>query len=223
MAFAYTTVSDAKIQAGIPSADTSLDDWINALIGPVSEAINAYCNRWFAPRTMTIPWDFQDPWKLKLWSLDLISVTQIMNGNGTVLPSSAYLLYPIIGPPYRWIEIKRNNGIVFAWSGTPQQAISITGSWGYVDKDDLVSTPAPIKYAAAAWISYLLQMGPAAGIKSKSIGDYSVGYGLLSQELKDPPGEVMHVLKSYIRRDYQATAGPEIRDTADILKLLQGG
>jgi hypothetical protein len=208
----YTTVPKVKIQAGIDRDDTSQDAWIQSLIEPVSRAIDEHCHRWFYARTLTIPWDYQDPWKLMLWGRDLLSITTLTNGNGTAFSAGQYFLYPTFGPPYRWIEIARNRGVLFNWSGTPQQAISIAGTWGYLEDGE---TPTRIQYAAAAWLSYLLKEGPDAGVRSKTIGDFSVSFGSLDEQLKEPPGEVKNALGKFIMRDYQAVSPPQYDAEAD--------
>ena len=196
----YTTLANVKIVMGIPAGNTSQDDLINYLIPVVSRQIDDYCHRHFYPKTATEVYDYNDEWRLWLRG-DLISVTEITNGDETELTSDHYFLYPNGGPPYGWIEINRSSGITFRFGATTdQQCISVEGSWGFL-KDG--STPTQIANACTAWISYLVKLGKNAGVKSKTIGDYQIVYANTMDALGNgPPNEVSFYLDAFVKRRY---------------------
>lgn len=61
---------------------------------------------------------------------DLVSVTSLTNGNGTVLAASDYDLWPVSGPPYIQAIIRNNSNVRFA-VGSDGTRIVLVGSWGY--------------------------------------------------------------------------------------------
>lgn len=196
----YTTVLDAKAHAEIPEDDTTRDTWLAKTITRVSRAIDKHCHRYFYPVTKSRVYDYQAGRKL-FFKDDLYSITQILHGvdRAEVLSSSNYYLYPEIGPPYQWLEISEASTVQLQWSTlTFQQSIQITGVWGYLENG---ATPALISGACDAWISYLYKLGKLAGIKSTTIGDYSVSYSGVMDFLKNgPPNEVAGTLDYFVRR-----------------------
>lgn len=81
---------------------------------------------------------------LNLHGLDLCSITSITNGDGAVIPTTAYVTRPRNSTPYYAIQLRQASGYVWAW-GTdgPESAIAIVGKWGY-------STLAPADIARTA-------------------------------------------------------------------------
>ncbi len=187
----YTTAASVKAYAQIASDEIGYDAAIAGLIEPVSRAIDDYCHRWFYARTMTRVYDYQEAWRLRL-DRDCLTVTTLTNGDTQVLDPAHYFLYPVSGPPYRWIEINRQAGHLFQWSGTPQQCLSVAGTWGYT-----ATAPSAITNAANIWIAYLLQLGPNSGVQSKTLGDDTTSYEQLTVNLKNPPGAARQILDRY--------------------------
>lgn len=202
----YSVIGDVKIVCGIPAGDTSRDDLINYLIPKVSRHIDRYCKRHFWPKTGSEVYDYQGEFKLWLRG-DLQSLTSIVNGDGTTMDISTnkMFLYPLNGPPYQWIEMNVSSGITFRWTPTTdQQAITVTGVWGYLEDGD---TPEPIKDACAEWIKYLLTVSKLAGVKSTTIGDFSTSYSNVLDYLKNgPPNEAAFYLDGYIKRRFATTS-----------------
>lgn len=190
----YSTLADYRAWKQYTSDDTSDDALIAALIPDISRAIDDHCHRWFYPRTLTITYDFQDAHKLMLRD-DLQSITTLTHGNAESMPTTDYFLYPLNGPPYRWIEINKTYGRVFRWNNTTQQAITITGIWGFLENG---TTPGRIRLALHAWMNYLITAIRNAGIQSTTIGDYTVSYGAALSELsKGPPVEANNILAHF--------------------------
>ena len=181
----YTSLSEAKIYSSIPVVDTSRDELITQIIPEVSRHIDTYCHRFFYPKTATTYiYDYQG--ESKLWLRDdLQTLTAVQNGDGTALDVSTLLLYPLNGPPYQWIEMNRSSGVTFRWTPTTnQRAITVTGTWGFLVNG---ATPPSITAACNAWISYLLKVGKLAGVKSTTIGDYTVSYSSVMDILRNGP------------------------------------
>ena len=64
---------------------------------------------------------------------DLLTVTTLTNGDGTVLTSTYYNLVPKNSSPYYAISLKEAAGYIWEadTSGNYENAISIVGTWGY--------------------------------------------------------------------------------------------
>lgn len=118
-ATATTTGADAELKRHIRSASR----WIERKCG-AGGAIRA-----FIPYLDTKLFDFQYSRLLNLKD-DLLSITTLLNGDGGEM--SDYFLYPANETPKRWIEPSRDAD-QFCYDGTPQQAISIAGKFGYCD------------------------------------------------------------------------------------------
>lgn len=194
----YCEIGDVKIVAQIPDGDTSRDDLINFLLPKVSRHIDRYCRRFFFPKTASWKHDFQS--RERLWlRTDLHSLTSITNGDGTTVSPTAIFLYPVFGPPYQRIDFNHSSSQAFLWTPTTtQQAITVTGVWGWLNEDG--ETPEEIVDACASWISYILKLGPLAGVKSRTIGDYSVSFSAVLDFLRTgPPNEVSFYLEGFKR------------------------
>lgn len=64
-------------------------------------------------------------------SSEICSITSIVNGDGLVVPSSAYTCEPAGVGPWRAIRLKRSSGLVWTFTTDPEDAISVTGKWAY--------------------------------------------------------------------------------------------
>jgi hypothetical protein len=191
----YSTVALVKVQAGIATADTSLDAWITAAITAASRAIDKFCRRHFYTEVDTRYYDF--PGGDSLWlDHDLVSITTLTNGDGTTLTESTdFLLWPYFGPPFARIDIKTDSGTPFVYSATTQKAISVAGSWGYQ-----TTVPSEIEAACKTWVSMMINQRQAAGVSSKTIGGFSVSFTQNSPDA--PPPEVAVMLKPFVRRRF---------------------
>lgn len=190
----YATLDEVKTHVGITSTDTTLDDFIAERITSVSRQIDNYCRRQFYATTATRYYDYQSPWKLWL-DEDLYSVTTLTNGDGSTLTINVdYYACPYSGPPYRWLEIKRDSGSLFQFSGTTQRAISIAGQWGFCE-----TTPQAVKTACILWVAdYLARQGDE-GIAEVTLdgGDMRIKYESVSPN--SPPPLAAALLQPYVR------------------------
>lgn len=138
---AYCTLSQVKnlINSQGLSTDTVDDSVINDMITRASGAIDQYCDRHFYPYTETRYYNVPDPRGPSdplelLLDEDLLSITTLTNGEGTVISASDYNLLPRNGlPKYSILIIPTSNT---RWkpasSGNAEYVISLAGSWGYV-------------------------------------------------------------------------------------------
>jgi len=78
---------------------------------------------------------YADPWKLRLNDNDLVCMTQLQSG-GVTIPLTAVFLRPTDnwqkGMPFTHFELDRSQSYTFGNAAqTPQNSISMTGTWGY--------------------------------------------------------------------------------------------
>ncbi|MFD9618498.1 hypothetical protein ACFWB2_14680 [Streptomyces virginiae] len=131
--FKETARSDAKVDRVIESA---------------SRSIEALCHRRFYPTLATRRFDWPGeqsarPWRLWLGSNELISVSAMSSGS-TVFTAGEYLLRrsdDLDEPPYTRVELDLNSSASFGGS-TMQQAISVTGLFGFRDDEIAAGTVA---------------------------------------------------------------------------------
>ncbi|MFJ8784962.1 hypothetical protein [Streptomyces sp. NPDC102476] len=139
----YATRED--VQRALDSKLTARNSrQIDRALQSASRAIdNDLCHRRFYPEQDTRYFDWPDSqqrpsWRLWLDDSELISVTSIVSGGTTIATSDVVLEPNRFGPPYNRIET--NLGTSAAWSSgdTHQQAIAITGLWGYRNTETTV-------------------------------------------------------------------------------------
>ncbi len=210
----YETRANVKLISNIPSDDTTRDALIDYLIPNVSREIDAHCHRHFYEIEEERTFDFQGYWKMWLRG-DLHSLTSVTCNDGTVLDTDNLFLRPQAGPPYRWLEINRAVGIGFRYLTTPQDAIVVDGSWGYLQRDG--TQYAQIGHACAAWINYLILVSEKTGIASETIGDHTKSYTSIMNFLRSgPPNEVSDILSHFIYRDISSPSYDPLQTQADL-------
>jgi hypothetical protein len=118
------------------STDATDDATIENMVEQASRVIDGYCGgRTFYARTETHYFNTPDGLQLDLDD-DLLTVTTLTNGDATVVTSSKYFLIDRNKPPYYEIKLRASSGIIWQLdsNGDEEQAISLAGSWGYVDR-----------------------------------------------------------------------------------------
>lgn len=127
------TAVDLKWSARI---DPQIDDAIEA----ASDAIDGDMHRVFYPEITTryFPWpnfQYAYPWVLWLDNKELADITAnvpVVTTGGTLIPASACNFEPInSGPPFTYLELRRDMNYGFGVGPTPQRDIAITGTFGY--------------------------------------------------------------------------------------------
>ncbi len=188
----YTTTAAVKAYLRISGAGD--DDLIGGLVTRASRLIDDHCGRWFVARTETRLYDAVGPHlynKLMLLDADLLSITTLTNGDGTVIPADQYLLRPVNMPPYFGISLRQSSGLAWTYVSDPEGAISVAGIWGY----SLVA-PEPIVHAAvrlAAWLYRQRDTG----------AEGQPGMGMTGQGVAAPPPrlprDVIDLIDPYVR------------------------
>lgn len=134
----YTTREAVKRALSITGSarNPQVDDAIEA----ASREVEQLTNRRFIPRTETVRFNWPQrsarrPYVLHL-SDDLLSVTSVTKDDdaATPIPLEDILLEPSdLGKPYSRIEIDLSSPSFFSANLTHQQAVRVTGEWGYTD------------------------------------------------------------------------------------------
>lgn len=161
----YTTLAELRTSgegAQLNIANANADPFLLSLIRSVSRSIDQVSNRRFVPWVQTQVYDAITP---NAWSAlnpymggkagddlqsrtggyaysrilrladDLLAVTTLTNGDGTVISAANYLLYPANAWPKDQIHLKQSSGL--AWqpdsSGNYEQVISLAGVFGCHD------------------------------------------------------------------------------------------
>lgn len=137
---AYCTVE--QVRAYIGTSKTVDDVLLQNFIERATARINSHCQRTFERREETRYYDaVQDvDGRLLILDDDLLSVTSVVNGDGTTVPASAYILLPANSSPKWAIKLKSSSAVSWTYVDDPEQAITVTGTWGYsaVAPDDIV-------------------------------------------------------------------------------------
>jgi len=153
---AYTTLARVKQLLKIPTATTTDDDLLNALILDAMAMVDEETDRTFeATSDTTMKFDavmyeqylnifratydnYYDyyNWRM-LWfnRYDCCQITQIVNGDGTTVNPNYYVTLPInsavINQPMYGVRLKLDAPIVWTWDSTPDACIQVTGRWAY--------------------------------------------------------------------------------------------
>ena len=128
----YCTLAELKAFNNISTTNAGDDAVIEDIIEGVSRAIDKLTGRTFYARTETHYYDTPDEDEcLKIEDDDLLTITTLTNGNGTVITSDYYKLYPLNRSAKREIVLTNTYG----WYPSPTTgeygAISVAGTWGY--------------------------------------------------------------------------------------------
>lgn len=113
---------------------------IDRCLQSAARTVDGLCHRQFYPLTATKKFDWPNDqraatWRLWLDDIELVSVTTLTSG-GVSIPSGNFFLEPQrTGPPYNRLEINIGSLSSFGGGSTHQQAISITGLWGYSNSE----------------------------------------------------------------------------------------
>jgi len=80
---------------------------------------------------------------------DLCQITQVVNGDGTVVPPSAYVTEPRNAKPWYALTLKESSGLVWTYQTDVENAIQVTGRWAYS-----VTPPEDIRMATLQLATY---------------------------------------------------------------------
>lgn len=163
-----TTLDAVKVQLGLqgtvngaPVNNTSDDGLIAAYVSQASalfesQALHATGISFIAaPGTLLLDACPPHTYGPKLFfRLPVRGVYSVVNGDGQTLTSSDYRLLPPNAVPYYGLELKRNSGKYWAYTNSPEEAITVAGTLGYV----LAGTiPGDVSLAVTKAAAYLYQ------------------------------------------------------------------
>lgn len=135
----YTTRGAFK--AAFDSRDTARNNkQVDAAISAGSDLVDGQLRRVFYPEVDTryFDWPTNPSWKLWLDRNEIIEATTVLIGEDSVpLLSADYFLEPKgDGPPFTTLELNRSTNGSFAHGSTTQNAVAITGLYGYRNDEE---------------------------------------------------------------------------------------
>ena len=185
----YATLQEFKNYKNISSTDATDDSVIEDIIETVSRYIDRKTGRTFYARTATKYYDVPIGLTLCL-DEDLLSVTKLLNGDGSEIVSANYILIPPNSAPYHSIRLKTGSGIIWVSdNGETESVISVAGSWGYSS-----TTPDDIKGITLEIAANIYARRSGQGAEAATI----TGAGVVLQP-KDVSGFAHDVLAAYRR------------------------
>lgn len=142
MAVTRTTVcTREQVKAALDVKTTARSDaQVDAAIEAATDSVEGFLHRVFYPQTATRYWEWPNfqyayPWRLWLDNKELADVTSnvpVVTSGGVVIPASACNFEPVnSGPPFTYLELRRDMSYGFGVGPTPQRDIAITGTYGY--------------------------------------------------------------------------------------------
>lgn len=194
----YPTLAEIKDHLEIPPAETADDAILTQLragaIGYIEGPAGA--GRAFAvdadtTRTFDAERDVELSTRrtLYVWD-DLAQITSITNGDGQSVPLADIATEPRNQGPYYALTIKRSSSQVWTWNDTPEDAIRITGRWGYS-----VVPPADVALALKGIVAYFYRRRGSSGADDKPM----IGEGGVIIAAAQVPKEFRAVVEGYRR------------------------
>lgn len=198
---AYIDLASVKAELNIPTATTTDDSLLTGYITIAQRTIEAPppvgTGRVFeyssdttryldAPATPSGDPDGAS-YVLPLWDVgDLCAITTVTNGDGIVIPSTAYITNPRYKTPYFELRLKRYSGYLWDYSSTNEAAIAITGRWSYS-----TTAPADISRAALRMVVWLYRSKDNANADQTVQTDQGI---ILPNKL---PNDIAQILAGY--------------------------
>lgn len=153
---AYCVYSEIKTDLDIPVATTDFDSLLTAYCTAVEAAIDATYGFKFTAQTETRYFDptrdVRGPDLILDKPLLTISANGLVNGDGTVIASTKYKLWPANAGRYYKIRLLASSGYYWTYSTDPENAISVAGTWGWS-----ATCPTWMNIAVRKWVAYIYQ------------------------------------------------------------------
>jgi hypothetical protein len=137
----YCTREDVK--RAIDVHETARANWqIDRAIQSAARNIEGFLHRRFYPEDTTRYFDWPNfqyayPWRLWFDQWDLAAIPTSVTTGGVSIPLTACNFEPVnSGPPYTYLELRRDQPYSFGVSSTPQRDVAITCTWGYTAATD---------------------------------------------------------------------------------------
>lgn len=166
----YTTVEAVKLRLGISGDDHN--DLLYALIEEAEATIDDYCRTRFAvtvDSTRTFDPTCDVAGRTLYLDRHLAAITSITNGDGVTVAPTDYVTKPANEAPYWAIVIKSNSTLIWTYDDTPENAIAVTGKWGYS-----TIVPTTITNAANALVEAAFNTQGKGGFSKMDVEDLSV-------------------------------------------------
>lgn len=147
----YAEISHIR-EVGDISTDVD-DGVIRLMLESATAAIDNHTGRTFAASTdsaRTFDAERDVDGQVLYLDADLCAITSIVNGDGTTLSASDYTTEPRNRTPYYAIRLLRSSSAAWEYNSTtsdPEDAITITGKWGYSTAPDNTIRKACIRLA----------------------------------------------------------------------------
>lgn len=127
----YCTLPEYRAYAKVTS--TAQDSVFETIIEGVSRYIDLKTQRWFYAKAATRYYDLPRSRELEL-DEDLLTITELLNGDEVEISSDDYNLIPKNDPPYRAIRLTETSTIYWTLDsdGNSEFVIDVTGTWGYM-------------------------------------------------------------------------------------------
>jgi hypothetical protein len=157
----YVSLDEAKDFLGIGTDED--DALVTSLIEVAGALVEGYCGRVFAASTPTVRrFDcmyptVSDRGRVLHLDGDLAHVTEVVNGDGEVIASDAYVTVPEEGPFFALV-LRPSSGKVWTFVDDREQALQVTGYWAYGRWDEgggVVVPPEPVMHATREAIGWL--------------------------------------------------------------------
>jgi hypothetical protein len=196
---AYITLSGLKTYLEITS--DSDDAILTTFIETAQSEVESYTKRVFeAPADTTRHFTplsnanggdlLRDGYTL-CFDTDLVSITSIVNGDGTTLPSGSYIALPLNQPQKESVKIKNNVQYFWTYGDEPVGSVAITGRWAWS-----ITPPGPVVMATYMLARYFYDRRN----DSSSNRDVLSSDGVVIAAAKIP-GDIFKLLAPYQRLD----------------------
>lgn len=132
----YTTRED--VMGALDVKQTARNKrYVDQAIEAASRNVEGQLHRRFYPLQATRFFDWPNfqyayPWRIWLDQWELLAVPASVTSGGVTIPLSACNFEPVnSGPPYTYLELRRDQPYSFGVGSTPQRDVAINGPWGY--------------------------------------------------------------------------------------------
>jgi hypothetical protein len=190
---AYGTLAILKAYYLSNLASTTDDSALMALLTNAQAVVDALCERTFEAASNTTKYfnAAADVRGRTLWlgDEDLCSIDSITN-DGTAIPSTEYVTEPRNRTPYYAVTLKANSSYLWTWTTAPEDAIVISGKWGYSE-----SAPADIAQATYRLAAFLYHQNDAHVFDTTAMME--IGQMTIAHRI---PSDVQALLAPYRRR-----------------------
>lgn len=144
---------------------------VDRALAAASRSVEGLCHRRFYPWQGTRHFNWPNSQRARSWRLwlddnELIDIDSLVSG-GVTIASGDYLLEPnTSGPPYNRVEINIGTAGAFQATDTHQQAIAITGLWGYTADETTVGATAEALDASETGLDVDADVSAQVGVGS---------------------------------------------------------